>query len=51
MSEPERVPYAMTEAGMIYAERYIDGDGRAWVAPCGTRVEDADQWIPDPAAK
>ncbi len=42
----ERVLYAMTEYGEVYADRYVDEQGRAWVAPCGTPLHSAG-WIPD----
>ncbi len=42
----ERVLYAMTEYGEVYADRYVDEQGRAWVAPCGTPLR-SDAWTPD----
>ena len=42
----ERVLYAMTESGEVYAERWIDRFGEAWVAPLGT-PEPAPDACPD----
>ncbi len=42
MNRIERVLFAMTDA-----DRHVDDLCRAWVAPCGTSLEDTEAWQPD----